>query len=169
MGHPWLAQQRQRRLQDSQSRPHVVTIGSGDRVLAAVVSPEELVGSIEQVETHDNDPTTEDLGDRWDEFHDEFGGLGQRLKDTYRKVSSGGGPSEDDIKDAFGTLIGAWDQVAESVSTALQDPEIRERLKTAASTFASAVGNTISELGAELKDPERWGSQPGEDHASEEE
>lgn len=44
----------------------------------------------------------------------------------------------------------AWDQVAESVTTALQDPEVRERLKTVASSFASAIGSTISELGSEL-------------------
>lgn len=104
------------------------------------------------METHENDPTTD--GDTWDEFQDEFEGLGERLKDTYRKVASENGPSEKDIKDAFGTLMGAWDQVAESVSTALKDPEVRERLKAAASSFASAVGNTISELGTELNQEE---------------
>ncbi|HEU4895268.1 MAG TPA: hypothetical protein VFT85_05485 [Acidimicrobiia bacterium] len=106
------------------------------------------------METHDQDPTTDEERDPWTAFHREFGGLGERLRDTYRKVSDGDGPSEQEIKDAFGTLLGAWDQVAESVSAALQDPEIRQRLKTATASLATAVGVTISELGSELR-PER--------------
>lgn len=127
-----------------------------DGVSAPVVGAKQLVGTIQEVESHDNDPTAEDGRDPWSEFHDEFGELGDRLKETYRKVTSEHGPSEEEIKEAFGTLIGAWDQVAESVSAALQDPEVRERLKAAASSFATAVGNTITELGTELKDPDEW-------------
>ncbi|MGD2102837.1 MAG: hypothetical protein PVG83_11460 [Acidimicrobiia bacterium] len=117
------------------------------------------------METHEDDPTAEETRDPWDEFHERFGGLGQRLKDTYRNVASEGGPTEEEIKEAFGTLIGAWDQVAESVTTALQDPEVRERLRSAAGSFANAVGSTISELGSELEDSELW----DEDTVSEEE
>lgn len=82
---------------------------------------------------------------------DDFGGLGRQLKDTYRKVAKDRGPSDDEIKKAFSTLAGAWDQVAESVSNALTDPNIRDQLKEAASSFATALGATITELGAELK------------------
>lgn len=106
------------------------------------------------METHDQDPTTEEGRDPWTTFHQEFGGLGDRLRDTYRKVSNGDGPSEQEIKDAFGTLLGAWDQVAESVSAALQDPEVRQRLKTATASLATAVSATISELGSELREAE---------------
>ena len=120
------------------------------------MGPEELIGTIEEVEPHPDDPTTDGTTDPWNEFHADFGGLGRRLKDTYRKVAAESGPSEDEIKDAFETLIGAWDQVAESVTMALQDPEVRDRLKSAASSFATAVGKTISELGSELKDAETW-------------
>lgn len=74
------------------------------------------------------------------------------MKETYRKVASEGGPSEDDVKDAFDTLLGAWNQVAGSVSSALQDPEVRQRLKDAGAAFASAIGRTISDLGTELRD-----------------
>lgn len=134
------------------------------------MSAKELVGTIQKVETHENDPTTENGRDPWSEFHDEFGGLGERLKETYRMVASESGPSEEEVREAFGTLIGAWDQVAESVSTALQDPEVRERLKAAASSLASAVGNTISELGTELKDQDGWKpTTPGETTGSSEE
>lgn len=108
------------------------------------------------METHENDPTTDEARDPWNTFHEEFGGLGERLKDTYRKVASDGGPSDDEIKEALDTLLGAWDHVAGSVSTALQDPEVRQKLKAAASSFATAVGNTISELGTELRDSEGW-------------
>jgi hypothetical protein len=146
-----------------------MAIRGQDGVFSAVVSPKELIGTIEKVETHEKDPTAESHTDPWNEFHAEFGGLGQRLKDTYRQVASEGGPSEDEIKDAFGTLISAWDQVAESVTTALEDPEVRDRLKAAASSFATAVGNTISELGSELKDAQKWAPTGPGDVGGEEE
>ena len=79
------------------------------------------------------------------------------------------GPSEEEIRDAFGTLLGAWDRVAESVSTALQDPEVREKLKDAAGSFAVAVGNTISELGTELTDSDHWRPTRPENSSGEEE
>jgi len=104
------------------------------------------------VETHQNDPRTEDGRDPWETFHESFGGLGDQLKSTYRKVADDEGPSEDEIKAAFSTLAGAWNQVAESVGAALQDPEVRERLKNTASSFATAIGATISELGTELRE-----------------
>ncbi|MEX2251311.1 MAG: hypothetical protein WD895_04470 [Acidimicrobiia bacterium] len=77
--------------------------------------------------------------------------MSDRLKDTYRRVAADRGPSEDEIKGAFATLIGAWGQVAESVTGALRDPEAREHLKKAASYFASALGSTVSDLGDEIK------------------
>lgn len=79
-----------------------------------------------------------------------FGELGDQLKSTYRKVADDRGPDEEEIRSAFATLIGAWDQVAESISDALRDPETRSKLKTAASSFATAVGSTLSGLGAEF-------------------
>lgn len=112
------------------------------------------------METHDHDPTTGHDGeaDPWDAVAGELGDLKERLADTYRKVSNGDGPTEDEIRQAFATLAGAWDQVAESVTTALKDPEVRLKLKTAAATFASALGTTVTELGAELRDRPSSGS-----------
>lgn len=152
MGDPRLPQQGKGRLQDPESGVDIVAVGSQSGVLAPVVGAKQLVGTIEEVETHEHDPTTEEPVDPWRNVHEEFGGLGQRLKDTYKKVAAEGGPTEEEIKDAFGTLLGAWDQVATSVTSALQDPEVRDKLKDAASSFASALGATISDLGSELRD-----------------
>lgn len=127
-----------------------------DRVLPAVVGTKQLVGTIEKVETHEPDPRDGAGTDPWTRFNDEFGALGNRLRDTYRKVASEGGPTEEEIKEAVGTLAGAWNQVAGSVSSALQDPEVRERIKEAAGAFAAAVGRTISDLGSELRDRDTW-------------
>jgi len=81
----------------------------------------------------------------------EFSSLGDRLKDTYRRVASGAGPSEDEIKEAFATLADAWDQVAASFSTAINDPATRAHLKEVATSFAAALGTTITDLGNEVK------------------
>jgi hypothetical protein len=103
------------------------------------------------VETHQHDPTTDAPGDPWVAATSEFRDLGQRLRDTYRQVADERGPSENEIRDAFATLAGAWGQVAESVGGALKDPEVRQHLKQAASAFASAIGTTITDLGSELR------------------
>ncbi|MGD2043771.1 MAG: hypothetical protein PVJ28_08985 [Acidimicrobiia bacterium] len=108
------------------------------------------------METHENDPTSESSTDPWTTFQVEWTELGDQLRDTYRKVSNDEGPTEEEIKDALGTLAGAWSRVAGSVSEALQDPEVRQRIKDAGSAFATAVGRTISELGDELRDAEDW-------------
>lgn len=92
-----------------------------------------------------------------------FGELGNRLKSTYRKVADEQGPSEDEIKGAFATLAGAWDQIAESVSDILRDPETRDGLKRAAGSLASALGSTLSDLSSE------FGTDRGNTGASEEE
>ena len=41
--------------------------------------------------------------------------------------------------------------MAESVTAALKDPAIREQLKNAVGSFASAVGSTVTDLGSELR------------------
>jgi len=135
---------------------YVMAVGCSDRVLAAEVRAKQLVGTIQEVETHDHDPTADQPRDPWNVFQEDFGGLGDRLKDTYRRVASEDGPSEEEIKDALGTLLGAWDQVADSVSSALRDPQVREKLKAAAGSLAAAIGTTIAELGTELTSSRRW-------------
>jgi hypothetical protein len=103
------------------------------------------------VEIHDTDPTTDPQNDEpWDEVTYRFGELGNRVKSTYRKVADDQGPTEDEIKGAFATLAGAWDQIAESVSDILRDPETRDGLKRAAGSLASALGSTLSDLSSEF-------------------
>jgi hypothetical protein len=111
------------------------------------------------VETHDSDPTSNRDTDPWDGVSDDFGALREQLKETYRKVARNGGPTDDEIKQAFATLAAAWDQVAESMSTALKDPEVREQLKETASSFATALGTTITEFGEELRKTDLLGEE----------
>jgi hypothetical protein len=111
---------------------------------------EQLVGTIEKVKTHETDPTTPPDPDPWEAVSSEFSTLGDRLKETYRRVTAEGGPSEDEIKGAFATLVGAWDQVAASFSAALNDPDTRAHLKKAAGSFAAALGATMTDLGDEI-------------------
>lgn len=88
--------------------------------------------------------------DPWDAVADQVRSLGHRLQETYRQVADDGGPSEDEIREALATLAAAWTQVAGTVGNALQDPELRGQLKKATTSLATAVGSTISDLGAEL-------------------
>ena len=115
------------------------------------------------MEIHDTDPTTDPTDDPWDEVTNRFGELGDRLRSTYRKAADEQGPTEAEIKGAFSTLAGAWDQIAGSVSEILRDPETRDGIKRAAGSLASALGSTLSDLSSE------FGAQRGNCAASEEE
>jgi len=164
MSYTWLPEKGQSRLENPECCSDVVTIGGRHAVLAPVVGAEQLVGTIEQVETHEHDPTSDEAADPWTTFQEEFHELGDQLKDTYRKAASEEGPSEEEIKDAFGTLASAWSRVADSVSSALGDPVVRQRLKDAGSAFATAVGRTISDLGDELRGSDTWTpTSPGDE------
>jgi hypothetical protein len=88
--------------------------------------------------------------DPWDTVAAQVRSLGQSLQETYRQVADEGGPSEDEVREALAVLVGAWNQVAGTVGSALQDPDVRHQLKLAATSFATAVGNTIADLGVEL-------------------
>jgi len=102
------------------------------------------------VETHRPDPTSEETTDPWGDVSNELASLGDRLRLTYERVASEDGPTEEEIRTAFATLAGVWDQVAESLSSALGDPETRAQLKRAAGSLAAALGASISGLGEEL-------------------
>ncbi|MEX0795647.1 MAG: hypothetical protein WEB67_14150 [Acidimicrobiia bacterium] len=115
------------------------------------------------MEIHETDPTTDPQNDPWDEVTNRFGELGNRLKSTYRKVADEEGPSEDEIKGAFSTLAGAWNQIADSVSDILRDPETRDGFKRAAGSLASALGSTLSDLSSE------FGAERGKSEAASEE
>lgn len=119
---------------------------------------EQLVGTIEQVEPHRDDPTTSDQ-DPWRRAGDELGELGRRLRELYRTASDGSGPSEDEIKDAFGILVGAWNQVASTLGNALRDPEVRAHVRSAVGSLAEAVGATLSGLADELSQDDPAGEE----------
>ncbi len=102
------------------------------------------------METRDTDSTRDPTSDPWGEVTNRFGDLGHRLTSTYRKVADEQGPTEDEIKEAFSTLAGAWDQIAGSISDILRDPEARDGLKRAAGSLASALGSTLSDLSSEF-------------------
>ena len=118
---------------------------------------EQLVGTIEQVEPHPDDATTSQ--DPWRRANEELSELGRKLRDLYRSVSDESGPDEEEIKDAFGVLAGAWNQVATTLGNAMRDPEVRGHVRAAIGSLAEAVGATLAGLASELSDEEA----PGED------
>lgn len=82
----------------------------------------------------------------WSDLTDDLLGLTDKLRTTYRRAADESGPSEDEVRDALRTLAGAWNQLAGSVGTAIQDPEVKRHLKKAASSLVNAVGASLSEL-----------------------
>jgi hypothetical protein len=126
------------------------------------VGPEKLIGTIEEVDTHRPDATSNGEVDPWDAVSAEWTALKDRLRRTYQDLASDEGPSEEEIKGALSTLAGAWDQVAASFSAAMGDPETRAQLKKAAGSLASALGATVSGLGEEIRNRDESDDQPAD-------
>lgn len=82
----------------------------------------------------------------WSELTDDLLGLTEKVRSTYREAARESGPSEDEIRAAFQTLVGAWSQIAGSVGAAISDPAVRQHLKRAANSLMTAVGATLSEV-----------------------
>jgi hypothetical protein len=102
------------------------------------------------VEQHnDNDPR--DTDEAWHQVSKSWSDIGDRLKERYRDVVGDTGPSETEVRDALKTLGTAVQAVFDSLGSAMRDPEVRTQMKDAAAGFASAVGQTFSDLGDEIR------------------
>jgi hypothetical protein len=101
------------------------------------------------VEKHEQDPR--ESIDPWQQAAERWSDVGDKLKDRYRDVVGEEGPSEDQVRQALKTLGSAVQAVFESVGAAMRDPDTRTQVKDAAAGFASAVGQTFSDLGEEIR------------------
>ena len=61
------------------------------------------------------------------------------------------GPDEDDVREALRTIGTAAQSVVDSLGDSMRDPNVREQMKEATSSFFSAIGTTLSQLGDELR------------------
>jgi hypothetical protein len=109
---------------------------------------EQLVGTIEQVEQHNTDPTQEDP---WTEATARWSDINEGLRRRYRDLVGEDGPDEEAVRDAIRTLGEAAQSVIASIGTAMKDPEVRAQVKDAAASLVSALGTTFDELGDELR------------------
>ena len=114
------------------------------------------------MEQHEHDPT-EDPADPWAEAGRHWSSIGEKLRDRYREMSGDAGPSEDDVRSALETLGDAARAVADSVGTAMKDPEVRDQVKDAAASFVTALGQTFSRLGDELRHARDRATRPDEE------
>lgn len=77
--------------------------------------------------------------------------LGSKLRTRYREIVGEDGPAEEDVRQAFTTIGTAAQSLVDSISESMRDPEVRDQVKEATSTFFSAIGKTLSQLGDELR------------------
>lgn len=97
------------------------------------------------------DVTEHQQPDPWAEAGRRWASISDKLKEHYRGLAGEDGPGEDEIKSALDTLGEAARTVADSVGSAMKDPEVREQVKDAAASFVTALGQTFSQLGDELR------------------
>ncbi|MDH4116475.1 MAG: hypothetical protein OEX04_01190 [Acidimicrobiia bacterium] len=101
------------------------------------------------MEEHTHDPR--EPGDPWRAAAESWSDVGDKLRDKYSELVGDDGPSENDVRSALKTLGTAVQAVFDSLGAAMRDPEVRTQVKDATAGFASAVGQTFSELGEEIR------------------
>ena len=111
------------------------------------------------MERHEHDDDR-DLDDPWYQAGERFSSIAAKLRDRYAEIVGEDGPDEDEVRDAMKTIGTAAQSLVESISASMRDPEVRDQMKDASSTFFSAIGQTLSELGEELREPD--GRRPPE-------
>ncbi len=112
------------------------------------------------METHDDDPTADEASDPWQQASERFSSIGSKLRDRYAEIVGEDGPAEDDVRDAIKTIGTAAQSMIESIGVSMRDPDVREQLKDASSTFFTAIGQTLSELGDELRNAQEPDESP---------
>jgi hypothetical protein len=103
------------------------------------------------VEKHENDPIDNVDDDPWDRLAAQFASLGEKLKSRYREVAGSEGPTDEELKAALRTLGGAWDRVADAVTAAMKDEEVRRSVKQTATSLADAMGAAFNEIPTYLR------------------
>ena len=108
------------------------------------------------METHDNDPRDDGFAEgasdeAWRQASQHFTALGSKLRTRYQEIVGEDGPAEEEVREAFATIGTAAQSLVDSIGESMRDPEVREQLKDATSTFFSAIGKTLSQLGDELR------------------
>lgn len=111
--------------------------------------------------------TEHEQPDPWAEAGRRWASISDKLKEHYRGLAGEDGPGEDEIKSALDTLGEAARTVADSVGSAMKDPEVREQVKDAAASFVTALGQTFSQLGDELRKAREDGTAPPESETPE--
>jgi hypothetical protein len=85
----------------------------------------------------------------WDRFESDIQGLAGELKRHYRDSSDEKNTAE--LNRSLEQLRQAAESVFRSLETATRDPEVREKTKSTARSFGSALGETFREVTDEIE------------------
>lgn len=105
-------------------------------------------------------------GSGWRETGEEFDYLRSSFRSSYREGADGG-PSREEVADAFGILAGAIAHMVAGAGNTLKDPAVKSQVQKTTRTAATTIAATFSEWAAELrrrleKRPESEPGSPGE-------
>lgn len=97
-----------------------------------------------------------DAKEAWDDVGEQFAELGNRIKEQVDARIAFEQVDNRKIDDALRTLVDAVDGVLTAIGDTMRDPEIRDDVKQAASSFGDAVASSLRDLGDTVR--ARFGS-----------
>ena len=89
-------------------------------------------------------------GSGWRETGEEFDSLRSSFRSSYREGADGG-PSREQVADAFGILAGAIAHMVAGAGNTLKDPAVKSQVHKTTRTAATTIATTFSEWAAELR------------------
>ena len=93
----------------------------------------------------------------WERFQGDMKTLAEELRRQYKDASP---EKTADLNRSLEQLRKGAEAVFDSLGTVSRDPEVRERTRTAARSFGSALGETFREVGDEVEKAFRKSSGP---------
>jgi ElaB/YqjD/DUF883 family membrane-anchored ribosome-binding protein len=93
----------------------------------------------------------------WERFQSDMKTLAEEMRRQYKNADA---EKTADLNRSLEQLRKGAEAVFDSLGTVSRDPEVRERTRTAARSFGSALGETFREVGDELDKAFRRPSAP---------
>jgi hypothetical protein len=97
----------------------------------------------------------------WDEVGDRFTELGRTLKDRWSQHREGDTDAADEVRDAVDGVRASLDDLADTITRTVNDPEVHESARSAASGLVEALTSSLDQLTEKIQPRKDDDGRPG--------
>jgi hypothetical protein len=97
----------------------------------------------------------------WDEVGDRFTELGRTLKDRWSQHREGDADAALEVRDAVDGVRASLDDLADTITRTVNDPEVHESARSAASGLVEALTSSLDQLTEKIQPRKDDDGRPG--------